>query len=426
MSSRNPPLFPVTVVGSWPRPRSLVDAFRKRKAGRMSYEELNQLADGAVLEALNYQEEAGVDIVSDGEQRRDNFYSFVVEKLDGVRLMSLAEIMDVVQDKAGFDQVLRSMDAPAFAIHNPTVTGKISRRTPLAVDEVRFLRQHTGKPIMVALPGPYLLTRSMWVKGVSDSAYPTQETLANDIVGILREEVQDLQAEGVSFIQFDEPVLTDVVFRPEKRERTFMCASMAATTGDPDEELYKAAYLMNQVLREVQSPKSKVQGAVGVTLDVGPGTLDPSFGVHVCRGNWSRQEGALLQGSYGPLLGCLMDMPVQRLVLEYATPRAGELAVFAPYSQKTSASTAVNQGGGVPRAIGLGVVNPRSDQLERPEDVVARVEEALQFFAPEQVYLNPDCGFGTFAERPMNPAEVAAQKLGVIAQAARLLRKKYG
>ena len=130
MSVGNIPLFPVTVVGSWPRPKYLVDAFRKRKAGRIGYDELDRLADGAVLEALKYQDEAGVDIVSDGEQRRDNFYSFVVEKLDGVRMMSLAEIMDVVQDKTGFDQVLRSMDAPAFAIHNPTVTEKISRRVP--------------------------------------------------------------------------------------------------------------------------------------------------------------------------------------------------------------------------------------------------------------------------------------------------------
>lgn len=387
----NVPLFPVTVVGSWPRPRYLVDAFRKRKAGRLSYEELNKLADDAVLEALKYQDEAGVDIVSDGEQRRDNFYSFVVEKLDGVRMMSLAEIMDVVQDKAGFDQVLRSMDAPAFAIHNPTVTERISRRQPLAVDEVRFLRKHTDKPIRVALPGPYLLARSMWVNGVSNSAYPTQETLANDIVRVLREEVIDLKAAGVELIQFDEPVLTDVVFRPEKRERTFMCASMAATTGDPDEELYKAAYLMNQVMRDISDVKT---------------------GVHVCRGNWSRQEGALLEGSYGPLLGCLMDMPVQQFVLEYATPRAGELAVFAPYARQ--------------REIGLGVVNPRSDEIEPVESVLAKVEEALQYFTPEQVYLNPDCGFGTFAERPMNPAEVAGEKLKVIGAAARELRKKYG
>lgn len=390
MPITNVPLFPVTVVGSWPRPSYLVDAFRRRKTGRISYEDLNKQADQAVLEALRYQVDAGVDIVSDGEQRRDNFYSYVVEKLEGVRLMSLAEIMDVVKDKTSFDQILRSMDAPAFGIHNPTVVGKISRKSSLSLDEYEFLRRHTDKPIKIALPGPYLLQRSMWVEGITNSAYPSQETLADDIVRVLREEVLDLKAAGVDFIQFDEPVITDVVFRPERKERTFMCASMAATTGDPDEEIYKASYLMHQVMRGIDGIET---------------------GVHVCRGNWSRQEGALLTGSYGPLMSYMMDIPLDQLVLEYATPRAGSLEAFAGHARQ--------------KEIGLGVVNPRTDEIETAEYVVGRVEDALKYFDPKQVYLNPDCGFGTFAERPMNPADISAQKLAVIAQAAAILRQRY-
>ena len=137
--------------------------------------------------------------------------------------------MDVVEDKASFDQILRSQDAPAFAISNATVTDRIERRGPLALDEYEFLRQHTQKPIKVALPGPYLLTRSMWVKGVSDSAYPTMDDLSVDIVRILREELIALRDAGAAFVQFDEPVLSDVIFRPDVKERTFMCASMAAS-----------------------------------------------------------------------------------------------------------------------------------------------------------------------------------------------------
>jgi 5-methyltetrahydropteroyltriglutamate--homocysteine methyltransferase len=80
-----------------------------------------------------------------------------------------------------------------------------------------------------------------------------------------------------------------------------------------------------------------------------------------------------------------------------------------------------------PRAkeIGLGVVNPRSDEIEPPDFIVGKVNEALQYFTPEQIYLNPDCGFGTFAERPMNPAEIAAKKLRTIAEAAKQLRASY-
>ncbi|MBI4498665.1 MAG: cobalamin-independent methionine synthase II family protein [Chloroflexi bacterium] len=385
------PLFPVTVVGSWPRPRYLLDALRRRQAGQISFAEFNQVADQAVLEALKYQDDAGVDIVSDGEQRRDNFYSFVVEKLEGVKLMSLAELMDHVEDKASFDAILRSMDAPAFAIHNPTVVDRLRPRMPLAVDEFAFLKQHTDKPIKIALPGPYLLARSRWVKGVSDKAYPTQDLLAEDLVRILRDELIALRDAGCAFVQFDEPVLTDVVFRPEKKERTFMCASMAAAAGEPEEELAKAAWLMNQIVRGVE----------GIAT-----------GVHVCRGNWSRQESGLLSGSYAPLLPTLLDMHLDQLVLEYATPRAGALADFTPFARRCE--------------IGLGVVNPRNDEVESVEAVVARVVEALSYFDPRQVYLNPDCGFGTFAERPMNSFEVAGQKLKVIGAAAQVLRRKYG
>jgi 5-methyltetrahydropteroyltriglutamate--homocysteine methyltransferase len=382
------PLFPVTVVGSWARPPWLLDALRKRQAGRLSLEEFDEVADRAVLEALRYQEEAGVDIVSDGEQRRDNFHSFVAEKLDGVKLMTLAEIMDVVEDRAAFEKALKSADAPAFAIKNETVVGPVKPRMPLALDEYLFLREHTQKPIMVPLPGPYLLTRSMWVKGVSDAAYPTRESLAVDVVRILREELIALRDAGAAFVQFDEPVLTDVVFNRDVKERTFMCASMAASSGDPGKELLLATRLLNAV----------VDGVEGI------GT-----GVHVCRGNWSRKDEVLLKGSYQELVPTMMGMKVGRLVLEFATPRAGDLDVFAhrPHA----------------RQIGLGVVNPRSDEVETVEFIVGRVREALRYFAPEQVYLNPDCGWGTFAERPMNSAEVAGHKLGAIVAAARELRE---
>ena len=384
------PLFPVTVVGSWPRTPDLLEALRQRQAGRLSWEDFNLVADKAVLECLKYQDDAGVDIVSDGEQRRDNFYSFVVDKMDGVKLMSLAELMDHVEDKTSFDEQLRSLDAPAFAIHNATVVGKISRRQSLAMDEVEFLRKHTSKPIKIALPGPYLLTRSMWVKGVSDAVYPTLESLAEDIVQVLREELLEMQEAGVEFVQLDEPVLTNVMFKPDVQERTFMCASMAASSGDPTREMVWALRLMNTVLR----------GIDGMHL-----------GVHVCRGNWSRKEESLLNGTYEPLLTYLTSMQLDQLVLEYATPRAGELAAFEKYAKK--------------REIGLGVVNPRSDDLESPRDVVERVNEALKYFEPTQIYLNPDCGFGTFAERPMNSAEMAFKKLQIITEAAKELRTTY-
>jgi len=100
-------LFPVTTVGSWTRPEWLIHALRRRQADEITADEFNRIADDAVLAAIKYQEDAGVDIVSDGETRRDNFYSFVVEKLGGMKLMKLSELLDYIRDRAGFEEILR-------------------------------------------------------------------------------------------------------------------------------------------------------------------------------------------------------------------------------------------------------------------------------------------------------------------------------
>ena len=202
-----------------------------------------------MLELLRLQETLGCDIVTDGELRRDNFYSFVAEKLAGVRLMTLAEMLDVVEDKAGFEQLLQTLDVPAYSISSPICTGAVERREPLAVDDLRFLRRHTDRPIKVTLPGPYLLTRAMFVPELTRAYYPTKEALAEDVVALLRAELEELAAAGADFVQFDEPVLTEVAFAPG-RTRTFMCAALAARR-DPAEELEFAVSLINRVVAGV-------------------------------------------------------------------------------------------------------------------------------------------------------------------------------
>ena len=385
------PLFPVTTVGSWTRSPELLRAQSRKQRGKISAAEFERVADEAVLETLRLQEEAGVDLVTDGEQRRDNFYSFVAEKLDGVLLMSLAEMLDIIEDKEGFERILQTLDVPAFSIRNPTCVGKIERRAPLALDEYLFLRQHTDRPIKVPLPGPYLLTRAMWVKEATRAVYPTKEELAEDVVRILRQEVSELRDAGADFVQFDEPVLTELVFT-QGQTRTFMCAALAARN-DPAEELEFAVDLINRV----------VTGLDGLRI-----------GLHVCRGNWSQQEQTLLKGSYHPLAPYLARLNVQQLVLEFATPRAGELAALLGVRE------IVNE-----KELGLGVVNPRTPETEPVRAIVERVKEALQYLPAERIFLNPDCGFGTFSSRPMNSVEVAIRKLEALAQAAAVLRADY-
>jgi len=195
---------------------------RDRQQGRQTRAAFERMADEAVRRCVALQVDAGVEVVTDGELRRDGFYSFVTDKLDGTRLMSLAEMLDTVEDTASFEEMLHTLDVPASAIRNPTCTGRISRREPLAVEEARFVRELTDLPIKVPLPGPYLLTRSMWVGAYSRAAYADKLELGDDVVRVLREELLDLRAAGVAFVQFDEPVLTEIVLSEDCERRTFM------------------------------------------------------------------------------------------------------------------------------------------------------------------------------------------------------------
>jgi 5-methyltetrahydropteroyltriglutamate--homocysteine methyltransferase len=376
------PPFPVTTVGSWPRPPELLRALRERRRNEIPHARFLEIARIGVREALRAQIDAGADLVTDGEQTRDNFYSFVAGKLDGVRLMTLAEMLDLVEDKEGFRRLLETLDVPAFAISNPTCVGEIRLRETLVEDDLRYLRTLTDRPIKVTLPGPYLLTRALWVPEASRNAYPDKETLAERVVEILSDEVARLARAGADFIQLDEPVLTELVFT-QGRTRTFMCAALAARR-DPAEELEFALSLLTRVV-----------AAAGATRT----------GLHVCRGNWSRDERTLLSGGYAPLAAWFERAPVRQLVLEYATPRAGEIV---PPGTKE---------------LGLGVVNPRSEAIESPDAIVRRAQEALRLVPADRIFLNPDCGFGTFAARPMNSPEVAELKLSAIAVAARWLRE---
>lgn len=119
----------------------------------------------------------------------------------------------------------------------------------------------------------------------------------------------------------------------------------------------------------------------------------------------------LLQGDYAKLIPALQPMRIDQFVLEYATPRAGDIEVVG----KVLAD----------RELGLGVVNPRTDSVETPGEIVRKAEKALTYYRPEQLFLNTDCGFGCFAGRSVNVEEVAYKKLCSIVAAATELRRKY-
>lgn len=376
-------------IGSWPRPKWMLKAIHEHVAGRLPEGEFREMADDAVRLSVASQERAGVDMVTDGEQRRDSYASFVGGILDNCQLIPITDLLPYVDDAAEFERELRSLDVPAETVRHPAVFGPLGRSRPLAVDEARFVMTISDRPVKVALPGPYLLTRTMWMECISDRAYASREALAEDIVRVLREELFDLLALGVPLVQFDEPVLTEVVFHPPRQNRTFMCGALGAKR-DSQSELILALELINRVVEGVPAERTAL---------------------HICRGNWSSDESVALAGSYAPLVPLLRQAAVGTLMLELCTPRAGELEVLRELPERLR--------------IGVGVVNPKSTTVESVDEITAKAQRAIDLFGCNRVLLNPDCGFATFADNPVNTAEIAERKLVNITQSVAALRKKH-
>ena len=386
IAPRPVPALAVTGMGSWPRPRWLVDALHAYVEGRLDDRAFQETADDAVRLIVAAQERAAAGLFTDGEQRRDSYASFVATRLENCQLVPLLDLLPLVDHADEFQAELRALDVPAADVRHPGVFGPIRRVRPLAVHEADFLRGVTGAPFKVALPGPYLLTRTMWIDCISDQVYASRDRIAEDIVRVLREEVIDLLDAGASFVQLDEPVLSEVVFSGAKRRRSFMCGALSESAG-PAHELAFARSLVNAVVAGL--PRERIA-------------------LHVCRGNWTADESVALSGSYAPLIPTLSEMNVGVYLLEACTPRAGDMALLAQLPGDAR--------------IGVGVVNQKNPAIEPVEEIAARIARAIDLFGKERLLLHPDCGFATFADNPICSISVAEAKLQAIARAAQRFR----
>ena len=385
--------FLVSLLGSMPRSKKLLTAKRKLNKGNIDLKTYQEILDEETKYVVELQENNYIDIITSGELNRDNYVSFIAERLDGVTMMSMADMFDYIEDKQGFEQILEILDVPAISIKNAICTGKVKYNKPLVADEMIELKKLTDKKIKATLPGPYLITRSMWLPALSKQYYDNKDSLGEDIIKILKEEIDSLAKIGVDVIQFDEPVLTEVVFS-EGKTRSFMCAALSEKK-DPTEELKFATKLIKSV---IDYTKEK-----GILVSL-----------HVCRGNWSRDESILLTGPYTPLLPLFEETLPNILTLEFSTPRAGEISSL--FSSTLIRNNCI---------LGLGVMNPRTDDIEPLEDILNRVEEVMQYIPKERIWLNPDCGFATFANRPVSTMEIIDKKLARLNEAKNTLRQLY-
>ena len=194
-------LLPTTLVGSYPQPDWLIDRLRLSKMvprvraqdlWRVDAERLEVAQDDATLLAIRDQERAGLDIITDGEQRRESYSNRFATALDGIDLDNPGKTPN---RSGGFSTV-------------PRVVGKIRRKHPVEVRDLEFLRANTGRKIKMTVPGPFTMAAQC-----QDDYYKDEETLALDYAGAVNAEIRDLFAAGADIVQIDEPWMQS---RPEK------------------------------------------------------------------------------------------------------------------------------------------------------------------------------------------------------------------
>ena len=385
--------FSTSLIGSMPRSKKIMALNRRLKMDLDYEKEYEDLIKTETENLVKLQEKYSIDLITNGELARDNYVSFVADKIDGVVMMNMGDMLEYIEDKQAFEQILETLDVPSVSIKNAICNGVLKYNKSLVSDEIKFLKKITNSPVKATLPGPYLMTRSMWLPALTKKFYNSKEELGEDVIKILKQEIDNLVQAGVDVIQFDEPVLTEVVFS-EGKTRSFMCAALSERK-DPTEELKFATNLIKSVMDYIKEK-------------------DVLSSLHVCRGNWSKDESILLSGPYTPLVPLFEETSPDILALEFSTPRAGELDSLLS-SEKIKENS----------ILALGVINPRTDIIESSQSIIEKTEEALKFIPKEKIWLNPDCGFATFSNRPVSTFEIIEKKLEQLQIAKNALREKY-
>jgi 5-methyltetrahydropteroyltriglutamate--homocysteine methyltransferase len=229
--------------------------------------------DDAVRFLIGMQEQAGIDIVSDGEWRRESYVDVISELMHG------------------FGWVKRD----EFAYHQVVMEPMTPRRPGAVAAEAKFLKENTSRKVKVCLPSPYLIGQRMWMPQHSAAAYSTREAFCEALIPVLRDELIRVRDVGVDYIQLDEPHLC-VLVDPQVR----------AKFADPEAEMRRAVDWINAI----------VDGVDGITI-----------AVHLCRRNWGRR-GWGAAGGYESILHQMRRLKVRQFLLEFSIPVAGDLAVL--------------------------------------------------------------------------------------------------
>ena len=376
------PVARADVVGSLLRPAYLKDARRGARTGLVSDADLLAAEDRAVREAIALQESAGIDVITDGELRRSSWVVTIQLRPEGRPYAPLAGYEFLPADPGWWSlwkepdgRLAHVYDAPA----RPFVTRPISVVRDLVGHEYAFLRANARARTKLTIPAPSW-HRIFWHPEHSRAAYPTAEDFLRAIAGYLRDEViPALRAAGGDYLQLDAPNYAQWHVDPDNR------AAFQSWGHDMAAELVADAEIDNLVFA----------GVPGMTR-----------AIHICRGNAPGGRW-LANGGYGSIAGEVFPRltNVDRLLLEYDTPRAGD---FGPLRHVRAGAEVV-----------LGLLTTKQGALEDAAAVQTRIREAARLVPLEHLAVSPQCGFASGeAGNPLTPAEQEA-KLRLVGAVAR-------
>ncbi len=374
--------FTTSVVGSFPRPRELVEAVEGHAKGKVSREKLDSLIRDATASTIRGEVDAGLDVITDGEQRRSSFVSFVGDKIPGFKVMHITALNPKAMEILKKNKVQLT--------YTRAVVTEPLRESEIALDEYRAAKKLASRPFKVTLPAPYLVMWESWHKSMSKEAYPTPEDFGHAYAKLLRLEVVRLRDAGVSFVQLDEPMLGDLTEAGEKPDRYRKVLN----------ELYGHRY---------RGFREELKLAVGLLNEVTKGIGGVRIGVHMDR--WPNKDSPYFNIGYERFLPDLLETKTDQFVLEYTSQGTGDpWALIKSFPGKLE--------------IGLGVVSVQDYEVETPEEVVARAKKVAGRIEPERIWLNPDCGFAPGMFRSF-PREIAFAKLKSMTKAAEVLREEF-
>lgn len=360
-----PQKFRAENVGSLLRPAELLNAREAHSQGKLPLAELRAAEDRAILDAFAGQRRCGIDVFTDGELRRGSWLTDMADAVEGF-----------VEQK-----VMLDWKGPGGGAEGSTaqvVGTKLRKARQLTAHEIPLLKKSAPGPFKITLPAPSNFMVASYKPGITDRFYPTHADLLAEIVEFVRDEVQWLVAQGVTYIQFDAPYYSHYL-DPTQRER------MRAAGLDPDREFSRSIAGDGAALKNV--PRDRV-----------------TLALHVCRGN-SRSRW-YTEGGYDAIAERLFgELDVDNFLLEYDSARAGgfEPLRFAPRG----------------KTIVLGLVTTKEPKLESPDALRRRIDEAARFVPLENLALSTQCGFASVALGNLLSMDDQWRKLSLVAETAR-------